>query len=52
MKEVTRDFVLVALRAMEKAYYYESDKMNNYDTDIAKKVGEVLQAISDLSRHP
>lgn len=57
MKKVTREFIKVAYYAMQQAYYHESDNNNgvgeyniNLDSEEAKKVGEVLQAVSDLSR--
>lgn len=58
MKKVTREFVKIAYHAMQQAYYHESDVNNgvgeynglDYDSEEAKKVGEVLQAVSDLSR--
>ena len=58
MKKVTREFVKIAYHAMQQAYYHESDVNNGEgeyrglddNTEAAKKVGEVLQAVSNLSR--
>jgi hypothetical protein len=50
MDETARDFIKIAYEAMQKAYWHQSEKMTKCDTEVAKKVGEVLQAVSDLSR--
>ena len=58
MKRVTREFVKIAYQAMQSAYYTEMDKGNgvdnmgdfDFDNEEAKKIGEVLQAVGDLSR--
>jgi len=51
MNEVTREFIEIAYKAMQKAYWHASNKTTECDTDIAKEVGAVLQAVGDLSRH-
>ena len=60
MKRVTREFVKMAYTAMQSAYYTEADKTNGVeavgdydfraDNETLKKIGEVLQAVGDLSR--
>ena len=51
MNEVTRDFINIAYKALEKAYWYESEKMTKNNTELALEIGAALQAVGDLSRH-
>lgn len=58
MKRVTRELINVALQAIRSAYYNEADPTNgveveskfDFDNETVKKIGEVLQAVGDLSR--
>jgi hypothetical protein len=50
MNETAREFIKIAYAAMQKAYQHESKGMTECETETAKKVGEVLQAVGDLSR--
>lgn len=50
MNEITRKFIELAYKAMQDAYYNETNGMIDLDSETAKKVGEVLQAVGDLSR--
>ena len=50
MDKITKKFVELAYKAMLEAYINESKGMTDLDSDTVKKVGEVLQAVSDLSR--
>ena len=52
MKQTTREFIEIALEAMRKAYWYESNEMRDCDSETAKKVGDALQMVSDVSRLP
>ena len=50
MEKITKEFIDIALAAMRKAYWYESNETRECDKETANKVGEVLQMVSDLSR--
>ena len=50
MNKTAREFIILAYRAMQKAYEYESDGITNCDKESAKEVGKVLQMVGDLSR--
>ena len=51
MNETAREFIKIAYAALEKAYWYESEKITKCNTDTAKEIGAALQAVGDLSRH-
>jgi hypothetical protein len=50
MNETAREFILIAYNALQKAYKYESDGLKNPNKDLARKVGDALQMVGDLSR--
>ena len=50
MNETAREFIIIAYNALQKAYKYESDGLKNPDKDLARKVGDALQMVGDLSR--
>jgi hypothetical protein len=50
MEKVTKDFIEIAYRALQSAYYNESKGMTDLDSESVKEVGNVLQAVGDLSR--
>lgn len=50
MEKTTKDFIEIAYKAMQKAYFIESKEMTDCESESAKMVGKVLQAVGDLSR--
>ena len=51
MKKTTKEFIEIAYKAMQSAYYNEcGENMENMNCDKAKEVGKVLQIVGDLSR--
>ena len=50
MNETAREFIKIAYAAMEKAYWHQTNGMRECGTETAKIVGNVLQAVGDLSR--
>ena len=50
MNETAREFIKIAYAAMQKAYQYQTNGMTECDTETANMVGNVLQAVGDLSR--
>ena len=50
MNKTAREFIKIAYEAMQKAYQYQTNGMRECETETAKMVGDVLQAVSDLSR--
>ena len=50
MNETAREFIKIAYAAMEKAYWHQTNGMAECETETAKMVGNVLQAVGDLSR--
>jgi hypothetical protein len=50
MNEITREFIEIAYKAMQKAYWHQSNGMTDNDSEMSKKVGDALQMIGDLSR--
>ena len=50
MKKVSREFINLAYSAMQRAYEYECGGDPCSSNESAKKIGEVLQIVGDLSR--
>ena len=52
MNEITKKFIELAYKAMQDAYCSETNGMIDLDSETAKKVGDVLQAVGELTRIP
>lgn len=50
MNETAREFIKIAYEAMQKAYQHQTNGMTECETETAIMVGNVLQAVGDLSR--
>lgn len=50
MEAITKDFIMLAHKALERAYYNETNQMTNLDSETAKQIGTALQMVGDLIR--
>lgn len=52
MDNVTREFIEIARKALDRAYWHATNEGKELNTELAKKVGDALQMVGDLSRMP
>ena len=52
MNEITKKFIELAYKAMQDAYYSETNGIVDLGSESAKKIGDVLQAVGELTRIP
>lgn len=52
MNEITREFIEIARKALDRAYWHQSNGMTDTESELVKKVGDALQMVGDLSRMP
>ena len=50
LNDVARSFLEIALKAMTKATWVQTNGYENTDTDLVKRMMEVTQLVGDLSR--
>ena len=50
LNDVARSFIEIALQAMVKATWVQTNGYENTDTDLVKRIMEVTQLVGDLSR--
>lgn len=50
LNDVARSFIEIALQAMVKATFAQTNGYENTDSDLAKRIMEVTQSVGDLSR--
>ena len=50
MNDVARSFIEIALNAMTKATWVQTNGYENTDNDLVKRMMEVTQSVGDLSR--
>ena len=50
LNDVARSFIEIALQAMVKATWVQTNGYENTDSDLVKRIMEVTQSVGDLSR--
>jgi hypothetical protein len=50
LNDVARSFIEIALQAMTKATWVQTNGYENTDSDLVKRIMEVTQSVGDLSR--
>ena len=50
LNDVARSFIEIALKAMAKATWVQTNGYENTETDLVKRMMEVTQSVGDLSR--
>ena len=50
LNDVARSFIEIALQAMVKATWVQTNGYENTDSDLVKRMMEVTQSVGDLSR--